>query len=155
MQRTSIGALVALFAFLTAAMAMVTWRFYGSFPPLPAAGAATIWVLALVCVVCIFIVRRNLAEGWIGLDRSQLDPITVARMMVVGKASAWTGTILGGLYAGIGVYVVPRVNELIAAEAETPIVLTGLLGSIVLAGAGVVLERNCETPPPPDTEAIS
>lgn len=155
MQRTNIAALVGVFALLTAAMAILTWRFYGQFPPLPAAGAITIWALALVCVILIAIVRRNMADGTIGLDRSQLDPMTVARMMVVGKASAWTGAILAGLYAGIGTYVVPKAAELIAAEAEAPTVIAAVAGSVALAVAGVVLERNCETPPPPDADTIS
>lgn len=155
MQRTRINALVAVFALLTAAMGIITWRFYGSFPPLPAAGAVTIWMLVIVCVILIVIVRRTLSAGRIGLDRSQLDPLTVARMLVVGKASAWTGTILAGLYTGIGTYVVPQAGQLIAAEAEAPIVIAAVVGSVSLAVAGVVLERNCETPPPPDADPIS
>ena len=154
MQRTNIGALVGVFVFIAAAMGIITWRFYGYFPPLPSLAAITIWLLALVCVALIIIVRRNMAEGTIGLDRSQLHPMTVARMMVVGKASAWTGAILGGLYAGIATYVIPNADTLVAADAESPTVIAAVIGSVALSVAGVVLERNCETPPPPDADRI-
>lgn len=154
MQRTNIFALSGASVFIAAALGIITWHFYGYFPPLPAAGPVTIWLLALVCVVLIVVVRRNLKDGRIGLDRSQLDPMTVARMMVVGRASAWTGAILAGGYVGIASYVLPNASELIAAEEEAPVVIAGVLGSLALAVAGVVLERNCETPPPPEGESI-
>lgn len=155
MSRTSVPALVGVYLFIAAAMGILTWRFYGSFPPIPAAGALTIWMLAIIVAVLIIVVRRNMSEGTIGLDRSQLDPMTVARMMMVGKAAAWTGAVLGGLYTGVATYVIPQAGNLVAAQQETPIVIAGGVGAILLAIAGVILERNCETPPPADAEPIS
>lgn len=152
--RTSVPSLVGVYLFLAAAFRILTWGFYGSYPPIPAAGAVTLWMLAIVVVVLIFVVRRNLSKGMIGLDRSQLDPMTVARMMMVGKASAWTGAVLGGVYTGVATYVIPQAGTLVAAETEMPVVIAGGVGAIALAAAGVILERNCETPPPADGEPI-
>lgn len=155
MTRTSLPALIGTYLFLAAAAGILTWRFYGSYPPIPAAGAVTIWMLVIVCVVLIVVVRRGMSQGRIGLDRTQLDPMTVARMMMVGKAAAWTGAVLGGLYTGVATYVIPQADTLVAAQTEAPIVIAAGVGAIVLAVAGVILERNCETPPPSDGETIS
>lgn len=151
MTRTSIGALVGTFVFLAAATGILTWRFYGSLPPIPAAGAVTVWLLLAVVVTLILMVRR----GEIGLDRTQLDPITVARMMIVGKASAWTGSVLAGLYSGVATFVVPQAGTLVAAQGEAPVVLAAAVGSALLSVAGVILERHCEAPPPLDGETVS
>lgn len=150
MKRTSVGALAGTYLFLLAATAILTWRFYGLLPPVPAAGALTVWLLVVVVGTLIVIRRR----GDVGLDRTQLDPITVARMMVVGKASAWTGAVLGGIYSGVAGYVLAQAGNLVAAQNETPAVVAAALGSIALAVAGVVLERHCEAPPPLDGETV-
>lgn len=147
MKRTSIPALVGTFIFLSLAFWILTWRFYNSFPPVGAAGAFTVWFLSLVVIVLIVVVRRNMREENIGLDSSQLDPLTVARFLVVGKASAWTGVIIGGLYTGIALYIIPQAGVLIAAEQELPAVVFSAIGGVVLTIAGVILERSCETPP--------
>ena len=86
------------------------------------------------------------------MDRSQINPVTAAQWLVVGKASAWTGAIVSGVYAGIASFVVPRSGELVAASDDLPGVLASLSGAVALCVAGVVLERHCVAPPPPDGE---
>ena len=147
MKRTSLLALTGTFVFLALATLILTWRFYSIMPPVGIAGAFTVWFLIVVVIVLIIMVRRNLREDNIGLDSSQLDPLTVARFLVVGKASAWTGAIIGGLYTGAALYVVPQAGMLIAAEQDMNAVLLSSVGGVVLAGVGVILERCCETPP--------
>ena len=73
---------------------------------------------------------------------------------MIGKASAWTGAIIGGAYVGIGSYIVPRAGDLIAAGDDLPGVLASAFGGIALAVAGVYLERHCETPPPAEGEMV-
>ncbi|AKK11873.1 DUF3180 domain-containing protein [Corynebacterium uterequi] len=155
MIRTPIAGLVVVYAFIAAAVGIVTCFFYSYFPPLPAIGPVTLWALVAMCVGLRALVRRNLDEGRIGLDRSQLNPLTVARILVVGQASAWTGAIMGGGYAGVATFVVPHAGQLVTAQAELPVVLAGALGGAVLAAAGVAVEKSCETPPPGSGETIS
>ena len=96
--------------------------------------------------------RSGMEKGGIGMDRSQINPVTAAQWLVVGKASAWTGAIVSGVYAGIASFVVPRSGELVAASDDLPGVLASLSGAVALCVAGVVLERHCVAPPPPDGE---
>ncbi|MDO5032260.1 DUF3180 domain-containing protein [Corynebacterium sp.] len=157
MTRTSIGWLVSTGLFVAAAAAILTTRFYGSMIAIPATVSVSLWAVTVVCVFLTIKVRSAKEDGHgIGLDSSQLNPMTIAQFMLVGKASAWTGTIVGGAYAGMAVYVVPKASELVAAASDLTGVVTSALGGLAMAIAGVVLERHCEVPPPSDgSQAVS
>lgn len=150
MKRTSIGALIGAGVFVAAAAAILTTRFYGSMLAIPATVSITLWVMAVVCGVLTWKVRSAKEEDahGIGLDNSQLNPMTILQFMLVGRASAWTGAIVGGAYVGIAVYVIPRASELVAASNDLVGVVSSALGGLAMAVAGVVLERHCEVPPP-------
>ena len=106
--------------------------------------------MALVCVVLGRRVANSRDDHGIGMDRSQLDPLTAARYLVFGQAAAWTGAILGGGYAGIASYVIPKASELVAAREDLPVVVAAAVGGVALAAAGVYLERACQNPMPPE-----
>lgn len=152
MKTTSVGVLLGTAAFVAAAVAIVMPVAYGRMFAIPATVSLSLWGMAVVCAVLALKVRaakKDEAHG-IGLDRSQLNPLTVANFLLVGKASAWTGTIVGAAYAGMCIYVVPRAGELVAAAADAPGTIASALGGAAMAVAGVVLERHCEVPPPTD-----
>ena len=127
-------------------------RFYGAWQTVSPVWSLPLWGFALLCVFLTVMVRRRREEGRVGLDRSQMNPMMVANFMVVGKAAAWAGAIIGGWFLGVAVWVIPRVNVLAAAEADLPGVIAGTLGGVALAVAGVVLERSCEVSPPTEGE---
>lgn len=148
MKRTSVPALVGVGGFVAALTFIATGRLYGVMPGVPVAVSATLWVMAIVCVVIAINVRKRKEDGRIGLDRSQLNPVTAAQFLVIGMASAWTGAVIGGLYTGMAAWVAPRVGQLQAASEDLPGVIASALGGVVLAAAGIYLERSCEVDPP-------
>lgn len=152
MQRTSTVALIAAGGFTAAVAAILTWRFYGSMTAIPVTVSVTLWLMTAVCVLLAWRVRDRKEDNGIGQDRSQLNPVTAAQFLVIGKASAWTGAIIGGAYVGIGSYILPRAGDLVAASGDLPGVAASALGGVALAAAGLYLERHCETPPPADGE---
>lgn len=154
MSRTNLLALAAAAAFCALATLIITWRFYGSLTAVPASGGALMWCLAVVCVIIALRVRDRKKDNRIGLDRSQLNPLRVAQFLVIGKASAWTGAIIGGAYIGMACYVLPMAAKLSAAADDTPTVIFAALGGVALSAAGVWLERTCEVPPPTDAELV-
>lgn len=154
MTRTPVLGLVATGGFIAVAMAVITWSFYGSMMSIPITFSLTMWIMSLVCVGFAWKVRDRLSERLIGQDRSQLNPVTAAMFLVLGKASAWTGAIVGGAYIGIATYVIPHVGDLVAASEDLPGVLSSSLGGIALSAAGLYLERHCETPPPTEGELV-
>lgn len=152
MTRTNTAELVAVAGFFAAAAVILVRRFYGAWQTVSPVWSLPLWGFALLCVFLIVMVRRRREEGRVGLDRSQMNPMMVANFMVVGKAAAWAGAIIGGWFLGVAVWVIPRVNVLAAAEADLPGVIAGTLGGVALAVAGVVLERSCEVSPPTEGE---
>ncbi len=154
MTRTPVVGLVVVGVVLAAATGIVTWGFYGNFVPIHWGVSITLWMMAIICFAAARKVKSSMDGGAIGLDRSQLDPMTVALFLVLAKASAWTGAVVAGAYLGIATYVVPKAFDLVAAAQDLPGVLTSLLGGIVLAAAALYLERHCETPPPTDGERV-
>lgn len=147
MKKTNITVLVASGAFVAAAAAILTYGFYSDMPPLSAGVAAMLWLVAAVCAVMARVVRRNVGEGTVGFDRSQMSPIAIANWLAIGRASAWTGSIAAGAYIGIGLYVVPKAAQLVSAGEDLPAVLLSAAGGIGLSAAGLWLERSCEVPP--------
>lgn len=153
MKRTSIPGLVGVGAFIAIAAWILTRRFYGAMVAIPATVSLMLWAMVVVCAVLTWKVRRALEDTdkpGVGLDNSQLNPMTITQFMLVGKASAWTGAVVGGSYLGIAFFVVPHAGELAAAAADSTGVVLSALGGLAMSIAGVVLERHCETPPPTD-----
>lgn len=152
MNRTSVRMLIAVGIFFACVGVILTWGFYGDMFAASLSASATLWILTFVCLAMAWHIRDRKEKGEIGMDRSQLSPLLAAQFLIVAKAAAWTGAVIGGTYVGIALYVIPRAGDLVAAAEDTPGVLASALGGIALSAAGVFLERHCETPPPTDGE---
>jgi hypothetical protein len=134
---------IALVAGLVAYL-FVRWR-YSSLPPLPNTASITTAVLVVV--------ELFLAPG----TRARLDgrpgtkpimPMTVARIAALAKASSALGAIGVGTWAGIGAYVLPRL-DLPTPRADAIRAGIGLAVSVALVVAALRLENVCRVPPPP------
>ena len=154
MTRISIPALVALAGFMAAAVFILVRGFYGALSTIGLSASMPLWIVAAVCLFVAYMVKKRREEGNVGLDRSQLNPMMAANFMLLGKASAWAGAVCAGAFAGLLVYIAPRLDLLAAAQADLPGTLSGTLGGLALAVAGVVLERACEVSPPTQGEAV-
>lgn len=121
--------------------------FYGDFPPARVRNSVALWIIAGVAAVTAVAVRRRIADGEVGLDRSQMAPVFIARAAVLGKACSWLGAFIGGGYLGLSVYVLAEYTALLAAQEDTPGALTCVAAGVAVAVAGVVLERSCLVPP--------
>ena len=139
--RTLFG--IALVAGLVAYL-LVRWR-YSSLPPLPNTASITTAVLVVV--------ELFLAPG----TRARLDgrpgtkpimPMTVARIAALAKASSAFGAIGVGAWAGIGAYLLPRL-ELPTPRGDAVSAGIGLAVSLALVVAALRLENVCRVPPPP------
>lgn len=136
---SAVGAGVVSFA--------AAWVFYGRYPSLSVTGSLALWIFAVVAAVLAVTVRRRIADGEVGQDSSQMSPVFISRCALYGRACAWLGAVLGGLYGGLTVYVLLRHGELLAAQQDTPGAVTAALGAAATAVAGVLLERACLVPP--------
>lgn len=143
MKQTSILGLLGVFLFCALASFILVMRFYGVMPSVPLGVAICLWGMAVLCVLLAVRVRARIKDDQIGQDRSQLNPVTAAQFLVIGKASAWTGAIFGGGYVGLGIFVL---TSHISAQ-DLPIVIASALGGVAMSVAGYWLEKSCTVPP--------
>ena len=73
-------------------------------------------------------------------------PLAMARLAVLGKASAHVGPLVGGLYAGYLVALLPGL-DIEPRRDRAVICLVALLAAVALSAAGLWLERLCRVPP--------
>lgn len=124
---------------------------YGEFPSLPWPAGVFLYLLAAIEFVTGFIVRARVSGRDIGRARGQLHPIAVARVMVLGKASAILGAIATGGWVGILVFLMTN-GLLDAARADRPAAIVGVIGGVLLVAAALWLEHCCRAPDDPDDQ---
>lgn len=148
MQKLSASVLIAVAGFVAAATVIIVSRNYGKFPNVPLIAIFTLALLAILDGYLARWVSKKIAEDKVGQDRSQLHPVVAARCVALAQASAWTGAIFGGFYLGFSFYLVPRMSDLAAAQADAPRAIAATVAALFLVIAGMALERSCKVPPP-------
>jgi hypothetical protein len=137
------------------AAAAVAWllisMFYGDFPAsLPWLPPATIAALALLEGYAALNTRARIERR---PGRDPVDPLAVARFVVLAKASSLAGSIFAGFYAGLDAWLLLQPTA--AAGNDVPAATAGLVASLGLVGAALWLERSCRVPKRPDDEQES
>lgn len=97
-------------------------------------------VLLTVCVLVATVALRRRLRG--DLDRPPPNPLGVARMAVLGKASAHVGPIVGGFYLGYLVLLLPDL-DISGRRDRAFISAVALLAAVGLSAAGLWLEHTC------------
>jgi hypothetical protein len=130
---------------------LVSWglvsRFYGELPPVPWLPLGTFSLLAVAEAV-------TARATQVRLDRrpgtSPIDPLLVARLAALSKASSLGGAVFGGVFGGVLLYVAGARDRLVAASDDLPIAAGGVLSCLLLVAAALWLERTCRIPDGPD-----
>lgn len=76
-----------------------------------------------------------------------VEPLLVARLVVLAQASAYVGAVFGGLWAGFLAYVGAAVGRLQAAGNDLVAAALGVAFSAALVLAALWLESVCKVPP--------
>jgi hypothetical protein len=133
------------------AAAAVAWlgisNFYARIPPLPILPAITMAVLAVLEAYAALATKARIDRK---RGRPPVDPLLVARFVVLAKASSLAGALFGGLYAGATVWLLLERTRLAHAAQDLPPALTGVAASAALVAAALWLERSCRVPDKPD-----
>jgi hypothetical protein len=132
------------------AAAALSWlaisRFYGNFQ------ASIPWLPGLTLLALAGLEFAAAVNTKARIDHQRgtepVDPLLVARYVVLAKASALAAALFTGLYAGLVAWLATE-QRLAQAEADLPPAVVGLVGSAALIGAALALERACRVPPPP------
>lgn len=144
MRPSRIGILVALFLAIGAVSwgaLQITANRGSTLPPLTWTAPAGVAALAVVVLVTALGLRSR-------LDRPEKrpHPLSMARMAVLGKSSAHVGPIVGGLYAGYLLVLLPDL-EIAARQDRAILCIFAVVAAAVLTVAGLLLERSCRVPP--------
>ena len=133
------------------AAAAVAWvlisTYYRNFPSLPWLPTVTVAGLAVLEGYAALNTRARIQHR---PGRGRVDPLAVARFVVLAKASSLAGAIFAGFYGGLLVWLL--VERTRAASNDIPAATAGLVASLALVAAALWLERSCRVPERPDDE---
>jgi Protein of unknown function (DUF3180) len=124
---------------------------YDSLPAVPVVGPITLVLLAIAELLFALSVRRRLRNPSTPVQQ-RLEPMFVARLAVLAKASSHAAALVAGLYGGFFVYTLghlgkPKINSDSWASGLS------LVASLALIAAALFLEFSCRVPKPPDDDA--
>jgi hypothetical protein len=139
-----------LTAVITAAVAYLFMRrYFGSVPDLTWLAGLAMAALAVVEGVAARSTRAKIERR---PGAGALNPLFVARLVVLAKASSLAGALFAGVYGGVTVWAVSERDQLQVAAHNLAPAAAGLVGALVLIAAGLALEHACRVPKPPDEE---
>jgi hypothetical protein len=78
-----------------------------------------------------------------------IEPIFVAKLAVLAKASSHAAAIVAGLYGGFLAYTLNHLGEP-GINADSRASGLSVASSLALVAAALFLEYNCRVPRPPD-----
>jgi hypothetical protein len=124
-------------------------RYYGDIPDLTVVAGLTLAGLAIVEVATAVNTRARIMQR----PRSgPLNPLLVARFVVLAKASSLGAAMFAGAYAGVAIWAFVERDRLRVADGNLVPAVVGVAGALVLVGAGLFLEWSCRVPPRPPEE---
>lgn len=106
--------------------------------------AISLFAIAIVVVVLAVPIYRSSR----GLRRQRVNPFYALRVVVLAKASSFSGALLGGAALAISFYLLSRTVSPGAGSITASFVVSG--GAIGLLIAGLVAEHLCTIPPDDD-----
>lgn len=139
-----------LLVVVTVVIAAVTWLLVGlvyrRLPPLPWTSVPTLVILAIAEAYCGLSLRARLS----GRSAAKpIEPVGVARMAALAKASSFAAALIAGIAAGFSLYLLGSLNKTIPRQDALAAVGT-LAAAIVFGAAAVFLERSCRIRRDPD-----
>ncbi|PZG22071.1 DUF3180 domain-containing protein [Micromonospora craterilacus] len=138
---------VTALAAAAAAWLLISSIYYNRLPALPWLPVVTLAGLAVLETYAAINTRARIERR---PGRDPVNPLMVARFVVLAKASALVGAIFTGVYAGLAGWLFVQTTQ--AAVDDRPAALAGLLASIALVAAALWLERCCRVPERPEDE---
>ena len=145
-RRRDLTAAVVGVAILAYLLVHVLYRY---FPPITMWTGLSLLAVAAIEAAWAASVRAKIRDGEIGVGGGRLHPLTVARSVVVAKASAWVGALMLGWWIGVLAYLLPRRAELRVAGADAPGALVAAVSALALVAAGLWLQHCCKSPGEP------
>lgn len=123
---------------------------YSNVPEVPTLAPVSVFLIGLIELQASFAVRARL-DGRPGTK--PIMPLVVARFAALAKASSLAGAAVGGAWAALVIYTIPKIGELRVAGHDTLIAGLGVAAAAVLVTGALLLERACRVRRPPQPSA--
>jgi Protein of unknown function (DUF3180) len=122
---------------------------YRWFPPITVWTGLSLLAVGVAEAVWGRYVRTKISDGEIGDGPGWLHPLSVARSLVIAKASAWVGALASGWWVGVLAYLLPRRSWLRVASEDTTGTAVAAVSALALVIAGLWLQHCCKSPGDP------
>ena len=148
MKATRPGVLVAI----VVGLGLITWvvlrASYVSLPPLPWTAVPTLLLLAVGEAMTGGNVRARIDKK---PDAKPVEPLVVARMAALAKASSHAAAVIAGVFGGFVLYLGASLDK---PTPRHDFFVSGgtFLAAVVLVGAALFLEYACRVPKGPDDD---
>jgi hypothetical protein len=123
--------------------------YFPSFPPITIWTGISLLAMAAVEFGWASYVRSKINDGKIGDASGWLHPLSVARSVVVAKASAWVGAVVFGWWVGVLAFLLPRRGRYPVAAEDTAGAVVAAASAAALVLAALWLQHCCKSPPEP------
>ncbi len=107
-------------------------------------------VLALAAVVVANLVLAWFTHRTVHRERRRMEPQLAVTFLLFGKASAVVGAFVAGGYAGFGLQFLDQLDTDLPRERVIRAAVAAVTG-VALVISGLLLERACRIPKPPET----
>ncbi|MGI5285505.1 DUF3180 domain-containing protein [Nonomuraea polychroma] len=149
MRPTHPGHLVGILVIVALLSWAVVRQFYGMFL-LPWTAIPTVLLLAIGEGYSAWVTKARIARK---PGTKPVEPLAVARLAALAKASAYAGTLFGGLFAGFVLHTV-QILDRETPRSEFFIATGSFVACVALVCAALYLEHSCRTPKDPqDSQA--
>ncbi|MFI9595781.1 DUF3180 domain-containing protein [Nonomuraea sp. NPDC052265] len=142
MRPTHPGRLAALLA----VVALVVWaavrHFYSDLPIMPWTAIPTVLLLALGEGYSGWVTKARIARK---PDTKPVEPLAVARLAALAKASAYAGAVFAGMFAGFAAYTL-QIFDRETPRSEFFVAAGSFVACVVLVCAALYLEHCCRIP---------
>ncbi|RVX45712.1 uncharacterized protein DUF3180 [Nonomuraea polychroma] len=145
MRPTHPGHLVGILVIVSLLSWAVVRQFYSGLFLLPWTAIPTVLLLAIGEGYSAWVTKARIARK---PGTKPVEPLAVARLAALAKASAYAGTLFGGLFAGFALYTV-QILDRETPRSEFFIATGSFLACTALVCAALYLEHSCRTPKDP------
>ena len=151
MRRTTAGLLVAIAA-ITGVCIWAIFRIAstrsGVVPAVAWTTPVTFALIDLAMLVTVLTYRPRLLHR---PDTERVPPLIAGRLVALALATSRAAAAFVGVYLGWAAAMIPRLSTSFGRQRAIYAVITALLAGVLMA-LGLILERACRLPAPPDDE---
>jgi len=127
------------------------WNSVGSLPGVPAAAPIVLVIIAVVLAATAISLRSRLkAQRERVPGAKAVDPLSAARAVVLGQASALVSALVTGVYGGMGVFLVSLWDASSARKGQSLTALLAVVAGVAVMAAGLWIQYICRLPDDPD-----